>query len=42
VRDVWHTGGRDVPRQLDARDQTTIRLAPFEVLTLELIPVKKK
>ncbi|MBE1162598.1 enterotoxin [Dyella sp. 7MK23] len=37
VRDVWHSGG-DVPGQLDAGRVTTITLAPFEVLTLELTP----
>jgi hypothetical protein len=37
VRDVWKTGG-DVPQQLDADRVTTITLAPFEVLTLELTP----
>ena len=38
VRDVWRTGGDDVPSQLDANRLSTIRLAPFEVLTLELTP----
>ncbi|MGN6322683.1 MAG: enterotoxin [Dyella sp.] len=37
VRDVWHRGG-DVPTQLDADRVSTITLAPFEVLTLELTP----
>jgi hypothetical protein len=37
VRDVWHRGG-DVPAQLDADRVSTITLAPFEVLTLELTP----
>ena len=37
VRDVWNSGG-DVPQQLDADHVTTITLAPFEVLTLELTP----
>ena len=37
VRDVWHSGG-DVPRQLDADHVSTVTLAPFEVLTLELTP----
>jgi hypothetical protein len=39
VRDVWETGGTDLPTQLDADHASTIRLAPFEVLTLELVPV---
>ena len=38
VRDVWRSGGNDVPAQLDAARLSTIRLAPFEVLTLELTP----
>jgi len=37
VRDVWNSGG-EVPTQLDADHVTTITLAPFEVLTLELTP----
>jgi hypothetical protein len=37
VRDVWHRGG-DVPTQLDADRVSTITLAPFEVLTLQLTP----
>lgn len=39
VRDVWKTGGGEVPAQLDADHAGTIQLAPFEVLTLELTPV---
>ena len=38
VQDVWKTGGSTVPVQLDADHVSTIRLAPFEVLTLELTP----
>ena len=38
VSDVWHSGGDSVPKMLDARRQTTIMLAPFEVLTLQLTP----
>lgn len=38
VRDIWHTGGSGVPPRLDATHLSTIRLAPFEVLTLELTP----
>ncbi|MEO8748446.1 MAG: enterotoxin [Rhodanobacter sp.] len=38
VHDVWNTGGGDVPKQLDADHAGTITLAPFEVLTLELMP----
>jgi hypothetical protein len=37
VRDVWRSGG-DVPSQLDADHVSTVTLAPFEVLTLELTP----
>ncbi|RUL80153.1 enterotoxin [Dyella choica] len=37
VRDVWKSG-RDVPGQLDADHVSTVTLAPFEVLTLELTP----
>ncbi|GLQ52646.1 enterotoxin [Dyella flava] len=37
VRDVWKTGGA-VPAHLDADHVSTITLAPFEVLTLELTP----
>ncbi|MBB6187044.1 enterotoxin [Rhodanobacter sp. MP7CTX1] len=40
VRDVWKTGGSDVPQQLDADHPGSIVLAPFEVLTLELSPIK--
>jgi hypothetical protein len=38
VQDVWKTGGAEVPKTLDADHPGTIRLAPFEVLTLELTP----
>jgi hypothetical protein len=38
VHDVWNTGGSDVPRLLDAEQVSAIKLAPFEVLTLELTP----
>lgn len=37
VRDVWKTGA-EVPQHLDADHVSTITLAPFQVLTLELIP----
>jgi hypothetical protein len=37
VRDVWNSGG-DVPQRLDANHVSTVTLAPFEVLTLELTP----
>ena len=40
VRDVWHTGGKDVPKVLNADQATTIMLHPFEVLTLQLTPVR--
>ena len=39
VRDVWKTGGASLPRQLDADQPSTLTLAPFEVLTLELTPL---
>ena len=38
VQDVWHSGGTEVPKSLDADHPGTIKLAPFEVLTLELTP----
>ncbi|WP_266170188.1 enterotoxin [Dyella subtropica] len=38
VSDVWKTGGSQVPEQLDADHPGTVQLAPFQVLTLELIP----
>ena len=38
VSDVWHSGGNDVPKSLDADKQITIMLQPFEVLTLQLVP----
>lgn len=38
VQDVWYSGGTEVPKSLDADHPGTIRLAPFEVLTLELTP----
>jgi hypothetical protein len=37
VRDVWNSG-TDLPAQLDAGHVSTVTLAPFEVLTLELTP----
>ena len=40
VGDVWHTGGDDVPKTLDADHPVTIRLQPFEVLTLQLAPAR--
>jgi hypothetical protein len=40
VSDVWHTGGDTVPKTLDADRAVTITLQPFEVLTLQLTPVK--
>ena len=40
VRDVWHTGGKDVPKVLDADQAITIMMHPFEVLTLQLTPVR--
>lgn len=41
VRDVWKTGGSQLPQQLDADHPGTVQLAPFEVLTLELTPETK-
>ena len=38
VHDVWKSGGADVPKTLDADHASTIKLMPFEVLTLELTP----
>lgn len=38
VHDLWATGDPKVPAKLDADHPTTILLAPFEVLTLELTP----
>ncbi|QRN55801.1 enterotoxin [Dyella caseinilytica] len=38
VRDVWKSGGSQVPTQLDADHPEVVQLAPFEVLTLELTP----
>ena len=40
VRDVWKTGGSQVPQQLDADHPGSVVLAPFEVLTLELSPIR--
>lgn len=39
VRAVWKGTGDDVPATLDAAHVQTIRLAPFQVLTLALTPV---
>ena len=41
VRDAWRTGGSALPQQLDADHASTLQLAPFEVLTLELTPLKE-
>ncbi|HXC18217.1 MAG TPA: enterotoxin [Holophagaceae bacterium] len=41
VRDAWKTGGVGLPALLDADHATTIQLAPFEVLTLELTPIEE-
>jgi len=38
VVDIWKNGGSSVPGQLDADHASSIVLAPFEVLTLELTP----
>jgi hypothetical protein len=38
VRDVWHSGGGKLPAQLDADQASTLTLAPFQVITLELTP----
>jgi hypothetical protein len=39
VRDVWKSGGAGIPATLDADRASTLTLAPFEVLTLELTPM---
>ncbi|HEX5353388.1 MAG TPA: enterotoxin, partial [Rhodanobacteraceae bacterium] len=39
VSEVWHAGGVDVPKTLDADHSVTITLQPFEVLTLQLTPL---
>lgn len=39
IQNVWQSGGDGVPETLDANHETTITLAPFEVLTLQLTPV---
>ena len=39
ARDVWATGGAGLPALLDADHASTVQLAPFEVLTLELVPI---
>ncbi|KXU82975.1 enterotoxin [Paraburkholderia monticola] len=38
TRSLWHDNGSRVPPVLDADRPQTIPLAPFEVLTLELVP----
>ena len=38
VRSVWRTGMASIPAVLDADVPLEIQLAPFEVLTLELLP----
>jgi hypothetical protein len=40
VSDVWHNSGSGVPKTLDAKQPATIMLQPFEVLTLQLVPVQ--
>jgi hypothetical protein len=40
VSDVWHTGGRNLPKTLAADHPVTIMLQPFEVLTLQLMPTR--
>lgn len=40
VSDVWHSSGKDTPKTLDAYREVTITLQPFEVLTLQLVPMK--
>ncbi|MGH8216635.1 MAG: enterotoxin [Rhodanobacteraceae bacterium] len=42
VSDVWHGGGSDVPKTLNADHPVTITLQPFEVVTLQLTPVSDK
>ncbi|HEX7338524.1 MAG TPA: enterotoxin [Rhodanobacteraceae bacterium] len=38
VKDVWQSGGNNVPATLSADKLATIELKPFEVLTLQLTP----
>ena len=40
VSDVWRSGGNNIPKMLDADHAVTITLQPFEVLTLQLVPVR--
>lgn len=40
VSDVWHNSRSGVPKRLDAKQPATIMLQPFEVLTLQLVPVQ--
>ncbi|MFM0076405.1 enterotoxin [Paraburkholderia sediminicola] len=38
-RSIWREGASDIPALLDADVPQEVQLAPFEVLTLELLPV---
>jgi hypothetical protein len=39
LRSTWHEGASDIPAVLDADSSQEVQLAPFEVLTLELLPI---
>ena len=39
LRNIWHEGGSNIPAVLDADLRQEVQLAPFEVLTLELLPI---
>ena len=39
ARSVWREGASDIPALLDADVLQEVQLAPFEVLTLELLPI---
>ncbi|CAE6717015.1 alpha-galactosidase [Paraburkholderia haematera] len=40
TRSLWHERASDIPPALDADRPQTISLAPFDVLTLELVPAR--
>jgi hypothetical protein len=39
MRSIWREGASDIPAALDADLPQEVQLAPFEVLTLELMPI---
>jgi hypothetical protein len=39
LRSIWHEGASDIPAALDADLPQEVQLAPFEVLTLKLMPI---